>query len=97
LDKFAKVELPPKDAYELAEGFKIEFQTLCNQINSLSWNCQHVSFESEFDRYHHEMDRRMKLMSQYADSNRAVVEYYPNSQTWNNGDVEKMPKGYRQH
>jgi hypothetical protein len=77
LDKFAKVKLPPKDAFELAEGFKIEFQTLTNQINSLSWNCQHVSFESEFDRYRHEMDRRMKLMSQYADSNRAVVELYP--------------------
>jgi hypothetical protein len=61
----------------LAEGFKLEFQTLVNQINSLSWNCQHVSFESEFERYRHEMDRRMKLMMQYADSNRAVVEYYP--------------------
>jgi hypothetical protein len=73
LEKFSKVPLPPKDPLELGEGFRLEFKTLRNQLEALSMNCQHVSYESEFIKYRTEMDRRMKLMTQYADSNLAEL------------------------
>jgi hypothetical protein len=75
LESCANVKLPPDDPEELGERYRLEFKTLKNQIEALSKNCEYVYYESEYAKYRHEMDRRMKLITQYANSNRAVMEH----------------------
>jgi hypothetical protein len=77
LSRMAKVpndQIDAVSAAELAEGFKKEFHGLRNQLDELAMACPYVSYESEFDVYRQQLERRIKLIEQFVEPNRKVVE-----------------------